>query len=280
MSDVEALLRDAFALGDEGRFTEMVDLLERGLQDAEDDPYILGWLGVAYRELGQDGIAYEYFKRCIAEEPIDPQLLALAGAGLAAFDDPEAESVLRTAAVTGPDLADTRLQYGAYLAREGLFDEALEHLRAAVRLAPEDPSTHSELGIALALKGDYAGAADAMSETLSLAPDDSWTRVLAGLIELELAHLETAAEMLLEASAERADDGEAQILAALAAAAAGWDDAAQDAFARAGYATEPVDRELLSEVDDRLALGAGPARALLLETVAPASLHDRLTQPL
>ncbi len=280
MSDVEALLRDAFALGDEGRFPEMVDLLERGLQDAEDDPYILGWLGVAYRELGQDGIAYEYFKRCIAEEPIDPQLLALAGAGLAAFDDPEAESVLRTAAVTGPDLADTRLQYGAYLAREGLFDEALEHLRAAVRLAPEDPSTHSELGIALALKGDYAGAADAMSETLSLAPDDSWTRVLAGLIELELAHLETAAEMLLEASAERADDGEAQILAALAAAAAGWDDAAQDAFARAGYATEPVDRELLSEVDDRLALGAGPARALLLETVAPASLHDRLTQPL
>lgn len=280
MSDTEALLRDALALGDEGRFPEMVDLLEVALRDAEDDAYLLGWLGVAYRELGEDGIAYEYFKRCIAEEPADPQLLALAGAGLAAFDDPDAESVLRAAAVTGPDLADTRLQYGAYLAREGMFDEALEHLRAGARLAPDDPTMHSELGIALALKGDFSAAAESIGEALSLAPDDSWSRVLLGLIEVELENLDTAAELLIEASKERPEDGEAQILAALAAAAAGWDDAAQDAIARAGYAVEPVDRELLGDVDDRIALGAEPARALLVETVAPASLHDRLTQPL
>lgn len=280
MSDTEALLRDALALGDDGRFEEMVDLLEVGLRDAEDDPYLLGWLAVAYRELDQDGIAYEYFKRCLAQDPSDPQLLALAGAGLAAFDDPDAESVLRAAAVTGPDLADTRLQYGAYLAREGMFDEALDHLRAAVRLAPDDPAMHSELGIALALKGEHAAAATSIEEALSLAPDDSWSRVLLGLIELELKNADTAAELLIEASKERPDDGEAQILAALAAAAAGWDDAAQDAFARAGYAAEPVERELLADVDERIALGAEPARALLVETVAPAALHDRLTQPL
>lgn len=280
MSDVEALLRDAFQLGDEGRFEDMVQLLETALRDAEDDPYLLGWLGVAHRELGADGVAYEYFRRCIAEDPEDPQLLALAGAGLAAFDDPEAERVLRTAALTGPDLPDTRLQYGAYLAHEGMFEEAIEHLRAAVRLAPEDPTVHSELGVALALKSDFAGAADAMGEALSLAHDDSWTRVLLGLVELELDHIDTAAELLIEASNERPEDGEAQILAALAAAAAGWDDAAQDAFARAGYAAEPVDRELLDDVDDRITSGPTPARALLLDTVAPAALHDRLTQPL
>lgn len=280
MSDVEAILRDALQLGDEGRFEEMVDVLETALRDDERDPYVLGWLGVAHRELGADGVAYDYFKRCIAEDPEDPQLLALAGAGLAAFDDPEAERVLRTAALTGPELADTRLQYGAYLAREGMFVEALDHLRAAARLAPDDPTMHAELGIGLALKGDYEGAADAMGEALSLAHDDSWTRVLLGLVELELDHVDTAAELLIEASVERPEDGEAQILAALAAAAAGWDDAAQDAFARAGYAAEPVDRELLDEADERIAAGAGPARALLLETVAPAALHDRLTQPL
>lgn len=280
MSDTESLLRDALALGDEGRFEEMAQLLESGLRDAPDDAYLLGWLGVANREMGADGVAYDYFKRCLAEDPDDPQLLALAGAGLAAFDDPEAEAALRAAAVTGPDLPDTRLQYGAYLAREGLFDDALEHLRAAVRLAPDDPVMHAELGIALALRKDYAAAADAMGEALSLASDDSWTRVLLGLIELEQGHVETAAELLIEASAERPEDGEAQVLAALAAAAAGWDDAAQDAFARAGYAAEAVDPELLAEVDDRLALGGEPSRAFLVETVAPASLHDRLTQPL
>ena len=68
--------------------------------------------------------------------------------------------------------------------------------------------------------------------------------------------------------------------AALAAAAAGWDDAAEEAYARAGYAIEPVDPELIGEVDERLALGAESARAFLLETVAPTALHDRLTQPL
>lgn len=280
MSDVEAVLQDAFALGDQGRFEEMAALLHAALRDAEDDPYLLGWLGVAHRELDEDGVAYEYFKRCIAEEPEDPQLLSLAGAGLAAFDDPEAERVLRAAAVMGPNLPETRLQYGAYLAREGMYDDALEHLHAAVQLAPDDPVMHAELGIAYALKADYAAAADAMGEALSFAPDDSWTRVLLGLVELELGHIDAAAELLLAAAAERPDDGEAQVLAALAAAAAGWEDAAQDAFARAAYAAEPVDRELLSDIDDRIAAGAAPARALLVDTVAPASLHDRLTQPL
>ena len=279
MSDIEAILQDAFSLGDDGRFEEMAELLHTALRDAEDDPYLLGWLGVAHREMGQDGVAYEYFKRCIAEEPEDPQLLSLAGAGIAAFDDPEAETVLRAAAVMGPNLPETRLQYGAYLAREGIFDEALEHLRAAVQLAPEDPVMHAELGIAYALKADYAAAADAMGEALTIAPDDSWTRVLLGLVELELDHADAAAELLLAASMERPDDGEAQVLAALAAAAAGWDDAAQDAFARAGYAAEAVDRELLHEVDERIAAGVAASRALLLDSVAPTSLHDRLTQP-
>lgn len=280
MSNVDALLQDALGLGDEGRFEEMAELLERGLRDAPDDPYLLGWLGVANRELNRDGVAYEYFKRCIAEQPDDPQLLALAGAGLAAFDDPEAETVLRNAAITGANLPDTRLQYGAYLAREGLFDEALEHLRAAVELAPDDPVMHAELGIALALKADYRAAADAMSEALSLAHDDSWTRVLLGLVELEMGHVETAAELLIEASTERPEDGEAQVLAALAAAAAGWHDAAEDAYARASYAEEPVDPEVLEEVEDRLALGAEAAHTFLVETIAPTALHDRLTQPL
>src|SRR5690606_32673007 len=91
---------------------------------------------------------------CLAEEPTDPHVLALAGSGLAALDDPEAESVLRLAALTAPDLPEVRLQYGAYLAREGLFEEALTHLRAAVDLAPDDATIHGELGVAYGLMGN------------------------------------------------------------------------------------------------------------------------------
>jgi protein O-GlcNAc transferase len=280
MMDVENTLKQALGLGEEQRFEEMAKLLAEALQDEPDEPYLLGWLGVAERELGNDGAAYEYFKRCIAAEPVDATLLALAGAGLAAFDDPDAEATLRAAALTGPDLAVTRLQYGAYLSREGMFVEALEQLEVAAALEPDDPVVHGELGIAHALKGDLESAAEAMERGLALADDDSWTRLLLGLVYHELGRNEEAAEALLRAAAERPYDAEAQVLGALMAAAVGWEDAAQDALARAEYAEEGADPTLLSEAEDRIASGADSAEAFLRETIAASVLHDRLTQPL
>ena len=280
MMDVEETLKHALQLGEEQRFDEMAQMLAEALQDDPDEPYILGWLAVAERELGNDGAAYEYFKRCVAAEPLDPQLLALAGSGLAAFDDPDAETTLRAAALMGPELAITRLQYGAYLAREGMFGEALEQLDAAARIEPDDPVVHGELGIAHALKGDLESAATAMERALALAEDDSWTRVLHGLVLHELKRTEESAEELVRAATERPQDAEAQVLGALAAAAAGWDDAAQDALARAEFAEEGADPELLSEAEDRIAMGSDAAGAFLRETAGPSILHDRLTHPL
>lgn len=281
MMSVEETLKEALQLGEEYRWEEMAQLLADALQDEKDDePYLLGWLAVAERELGNDGAAYEYFKRCVAAEPVDPQLLAMAGAGLAAFDDPDAEPTLRAAALTGPDLPVTRLHYGSYLAREGMFGEALEQLNAAAELDPDDPVIRGEIGTAHALKGDLQAAATAMEHALELADDDSWTRLLLGLVQWELGQKETSAETLLRAAAERGPDGEAQQLAALAAAAVGWDDAAQEALARAEYADEAFDKNAQNEVEERIALGADAAAAFLRDTMGPSVLHERLTQPL
>ncbi len=280
MADVEETLQEALALGDEGNWEEMAKLLAGALKDSPDDPYLLCWLGVAEQEVGNEGAAYDYFRRALEEEPTDPQLLAVIGGGLAQFDDPEAERALRTAAVTAPNLSMTRLQYGAYLAREGMFEEALEHLRAAVGLDPEDPVLHGELGTALALKGDLPGAAYEMERALVLAPDDSWTRLLLGLIYIEQGDGEIGAETLIQAAEEREDDAEAQILAALAAAAQGWADSAEGILARAAYSAEGSDRELLNEAEERIASSADEAREMLREQLGPSVLHGRLTQPL
>ncbi|HEX7118456.1 MAG TPA: tetratricopeptide repeat protein [Longimicrobiales bacterium] len=280
MAGVEDVLQRALALGEEGRWEEMARMLAEELQQTPDDPYLLGWLGVAEQELGNDGAAYEYFRRCVAQDPLDPNLLALAGSGLAAFDDPEAESALRAAALSGPDIPAARLQYGAYLARAGVFEEALEHLRAAAELAPEDPTVHGELGTALALKGDLDEAIREMETALELAPDDAWTRLLLGLLHTELGNLEDAAEALIQAADELEHDAEAHILAALAAAAVGWDDAAHDAIARAALVAEGTDVQLLEEAESRVISGRRAARALLLETVGPSVLRERLSQPL
>jgi tetratricopeptide (TPR) repeat protein len=278
--DLDQALAQALALGDQGRWPEMAELLVAALRAQPDDAHLLCWLGVAYREAGQDGIAYEYFRRCWEQEPLDPHLLAMCGAGLAAFDDPDAEAALRAAVLSGPEVPIARLQYGAYLAREGMFESALEHLKAALELEPEDPVTRGEFAIALALKGDYASAVTAFELTLEKAPDDSWSRVLLGLVYNELEEAEPAAETLLQAAAERPDDAEAQVLAALSAAAVGWIDAAGTSLARAEYAVEGVDPELLEEAHERLEEGADAARAFLRDTIGPAALHDRLLQPI
>lgn len=279
--DAEAILQQAMELGEDGQWEEMARLLSESTREQDDpDPYLLCWLGVAERELGNETAAYEAFKRCVAAEPVDPNLLAMAGSGLAAFHDADAEPALRAAALTGPDLSFTRLQYGAYLAREGMFTEALEHLQAAVKLEPEDPGALSELGIAYALKGDHARAAVSMERTLELAPDDSWTRLLLGLIYTELEDWEQAAEALVQAAEERPEDGEAQLLAALAAATVGWDDAAHDVLARAEYSGEGVDPDVIADVEEAVEAGSSNARELLVDSLAPAALHERLAQPL
>lgn len=280
MADVQQSLNEALQLGEEGRWDEMAQLLGAALRDAPDDPVVLCWLGVAERELGRDGVAYEYFKRCWQEDPIDPHVLAIVGAGLAAFDDPDAEAALRAAALSGPDVPIARLHYGAFLSRAGMHDQALEHLRAALELDPEDPTIHGEVGIAYALKSEFQNAAAAMEAALERAPDDSWTRVLLGLIYLQLGEVEDAAEQLLQASEERTDDAEAQVLAALAAAAAGWDDAAQNTIARAEFASEGSDSEMIEEAREAIEDGAEAAREFLDEELAPYALRDRMTQPL
>jgi tetratricopeptide (TPR) repeat protein len=280
LADVADYLNSALQLGEEERWGEMAELLTTALSELPDDPYILCWLGVAERELGRDGVAYEYFKRAWKEEPIDPELLAMVGSGLAAFDDPEAEAALRAAALTGPDVSIARLQYGAYLARNGLFDQALDNLRAAAEIDPDDPTVHGEIGIAHALKGDFRAAAIAMEAALDLAPDDSWTRLLLGLVNLEINDLDSGAEQLLRAADERPEDPEAQMLGALAAAAVGWDDAAITTIARVEFAAEDFDAELLDEARERIDDGSESAREFLMESAGPAALRDRLTQPL
>lgn len=280
MADVDRVLTEALQLGEDGRWEDMARLLADALQEEPDDVYLLCWLGVAERELGNDNAAYDRFRRCVMQNPLDPHILAMAGAGLAAFDDPDAEMALRAAALSGPDLPMARLHYGAYLAREGMLDEAMEHLRAAVELAPDDPAMHAELGAALVLDGRVEEGAVELETTLELAPDDSWTRVVLGLVRLKLDRLEEAAEELVQAARDREDDAEAMALGAVAAAAMGWDDAAEELLARAEYAVEGTDVQLLGESEDAIRAGQDHAREFLRSTLAPSALRERLATPL
>ena len=276
--ELEALLGRVLSLGDEGDWAGAAELLVEHLDEHGDEPAVHCWLGVAERELGLDGVAYERFKRALALEPDDPYVLATAGNGVAAFDDPDAEQALRTAALTAPEVVITRLLYGAYLSREGLFDEARGELEAALALDESDPQVHYELGVLHALQERWDAAADALADAVRLDPEDAWTRGLFGLLLVEADRLDEGAGELVEAARLDPEDMDAQLAAALASAAIGRDGTAYEMLERARLQALEDDQDIVTAVEDRLEAGHQAARTLLLDHLGPSTLRARLSE--
>ncbi len=278
--DRERVLQEALARGEEGEWEEMARLLREALEEDPEDPYILCWLGVAERELGLEGVAYDHFRAALALQPEDPHLLVTAGAALARFDDPDAETALRAAAVMAPKLPLARWMYGGYLAREGYLEEGIQELRAALELDPENATVHLELGVALVLGGRLQEGLEALETATELEPADGWARVLLGLVQAEAGRMEEAAGSLVEGARATEEDVEAQLLAALAAAVEGWEETAWEMLERARQRAVPGDLPLLETVEERLGEGPGEAESLLLGEILPGALRERLmTRP-
>ena len=277
---VDAALEEALDLGEKGDWDGMAQRLRDELEDHPDDPYVLCWLGVAERELGMDGVAYERFHRALEQQPEDPHLLATAGAALADFDDPGAESALRTATKLGPDVLEARLMYGAYLSREGMTDDALRELDAALEIDPRDVTVLIERGVALALAGRLEDARAAWARSAEEEPGDGWGLVLLGLVDLELDDLEGAAASLEEGARLRPEDPEAQLLAALALGVAGWDDRSLEMVERARYVAQGEDLSRVEEGESRLDDSPEAAREFLTGSLVPSAFRERLmTRP-
>jgi tetratricopeptide (TPR) repeat protein len=256
----------------------MIGMLSDGLEVHPEDPYLLCWLGLAEMEIGEDGAAYERFKRVLATNPQDPVLLATAGNAVAAFDDPDAEGALRTAVLLAPDLPQARWMYGAYLSREGLTKEALEQFDVAVELDPEDPLIQTERGVAQALGRDLAGAAFSFGRASELDPEDGWALILLGLARVEAGDVEESLSALEDGARLRPDDCDAQLIASLALFACGWDDRAWEMLERARLHAERQDAETIEEVESRLSEGPEEALQWLTDVLAPSSFRERLLQ--
>lgn len=277
---VRAVLDQAHRFGDEGDFAGMAESLRAALDDHPGDPFVLCWLGVAERELGMEGIAYERFRACLAARPSDPNLLATAGSAVAAFDDPEAEGALRTAALTAPDLVLVRWLYGAWLIREGMIDDGLRELDAAKELDPDDSTVRFERGVGLALAGRREAAVDEIYSAIDLDPGDGWAHVVLGLLLLEEGRAEEGAGVLDEGARLRPEDVEAQVLAGLAAALVEREGAALEMIERARQWAEGVDRALVDEAESRIEEGPDYVAAWLAEQIGPVVLRDRMmTRP-
>jgi Flp pilus assembly protein TadD len=273
-AELDVQLQEAARLSDAGRDEEAFALLLDAEADHPRDPTLLCLLGALAGQVGADGVASDFFRRCLDEEPIDPRILVTAGAGLARSGDPAAEPALRLAALTAPELPLARLQYGAYLARSGLTEDALRELEAARVLTPDDPVVLRELASALILADRLPAALDALEAAVDSA-ETSEMRVFFALALLHAREGERAAEELHRASGET-DEAEVHLLTSLACAAQEWDDEAWLALSRAEGAPDAPDAATLREIEEALEAGPDAANELLSEQLAPSALRDRL----
>lgn len=269
-------LQEASQLSEDGRWGEAFEILLEEEPDHPRDATLLCMLGIAAEEVGAAGMAYDFFRRCLAEQPTDPYLLVPLGVGLARYDDPDAEGVLRLAALTAPDLALTRLHYGAYLAREGQLELALAELEAARGLDASDPQIARELGAARFAAGQREAGLEEMERAVDMAEDDGEVRVFFGLALLQVGRADEAAEHIYRAATDLAFDGEVQLLSALSCGAQEWWDQAWDALARADHSELPADSLLKDEVEGALEAGSEECERLLREDLAPSMFRARL----
>ncbi len=276
--DLDTLLERALSLADDADWGTAADLLREHLADFADEASVHCALGVAERESGNDGIAYECFKKALELQPEDPYVLATAGNGVAIFDDPDAMEALKSAALLAPDVPLTRMLYGAYLSREGFHDWAVEQLEVARELDPTDSQIAYELGVAFALSGQAGPAADSLAEALQLDPGDGWTRVVYGLVLLEDDRLEEAAGELVEGARLMPEDVEAQLLAALAAGAIGLGGVSYEMLERARMRALDGDLERVDSTEEHVDAGPEAAASLLKDDVQPEALRVRLKE--
>ncbi|MEX2584453.1 MAG: tetratricopeptide repeat protein [Gemmatimonadota bacterium] len=275
--DVQLLdeqLLEATRLSESGDEHAAMQLLLSLEPEHPEDATLLCMLGALSAHLGSDGMAADFFRRTLAQNPTNPQILVTAGSGLAGSADPAAEAALRLAALTAPELPAARMHYGAYLVRNGLTDQGIEELHAARALDPDDAEIRSHLGTA------YLQAkrpAEALQELEAASADqDPDAKLLYGLVLIQEGDLAEAAEELHPVGEALADEPEVQVLLALLFAAQEWEEEAWLAVSRAEAGSSPIDPAVIREVEEALASGPEAARILLIEEVAPAALRDRL----
>jgi tetratricopeptide (TPR) repeat protein len=91
---------------------------------------------------------------------------------------------------------DPRVDYGAFLFRQGRTDEALQLLREAVRAAPRSARAQAELGRVLLHTGKPDAAVECLEKAIELDPRTPSIRLLLGRAYLQTGRVEEGQRQL------------------------------------------------------------------------------------
>jgi tetratricopeptide (TPR) repeat protein len=127
-------------------------------------------LGLAHHRAGRVDEAACAYRSVLADDPAQPNALALYGHLLAGSDDRAAAALLERAAAARPDDAEARLALGNIAQRAGDAAAAARWWRAALVCAPAHEGAAVNLAGATRASGAWRDAADIVRGALALSP--------------------------------------------------------------------------------------------------------------
>ena len=173
------------------------------LVTAPDCAPALGMAGVVAQMQGRHGDAAAFFRKAIAQQPLDAGLQA--GLGISLFETGDVEgaiAALRRACDLAPNLASGWFNLGRALKLQVRTDEAIEALRRALQLEPSHVSARLTLADALASIGEIDAAVAELRRVLKAHPGEA--RAWFALANLKVVPLSASDVGTLRAQFEQA----------------------------------------------------------------------------
>jgi Flp pilus assembly protein TadD len=149
--------------------------------------------------LGRFDESQRAFERALEHAPAQAKarIHRAAALNLVGLGQPEKAEIQFRAAVrsyldraSGPE--DPRVDYGAFLVRQGRTEDALRLLENAAKAKPGSARAHAELGKALLDSGNAQAAAKSLERALALDPSAWPTRLILGRAYLQLGRTQEA----------------------------------------------------------------------------------------
>ena len=156
--DAYSFLRAGIANERTGNYPGAVRVYRRGLAIEPENPQLLNSLGFALFQQGESREAVAAFEKALAADPKHSKAhnnLALAAIDLGELE--LAEAHYRESLAIDPQPAIYN-DLGFVLERQGMTDEAVEQYRKALELDPQSAAAHYNLGASLARSGELAEA--------------------------------------------------------------------------------------------------------------------------
>ncbi len=183
-----------------GRYPEVIETVERLVQQSPESDELYNTLGRAYLETGRLADAQRAFEMSLRRVPDNPRRLWRLGESLRRQNKiADAVTALKAAVAIAPQLAEAHCSLGDALARLGKPGEALQHYQTAVTASPDLARAHGRLGVAYAKQRQFQEALIHLRRYVELEPTSPHALTNLANVLFQTRRLNDAAELLQKA---------------------------------------------------------------------------------